>query len=249
VTPQAPFDSQDYWINRHQKFVGSHQATGLLGSSERANRVLYDLRRRALEASLNGSDLTGARVLDAGCGRGDFSRFYSERGAQVYGCDVSSLAVEYCRQHRAGNFECGRITDVPRLFPGVQFDVIHSFDVLYHLVDDREWQDSLAVMDDVSVPTAPWYLTEIVWPRSEAPHMRLRRRSGYARQLARHGRAIVAERRLHWLLSVRPELHARFPGLSVRLEPLCQVPLAAWMARVGLWTIRRVPQGGGEAAP
>jgi SAM-dependent methyltransferase len=239
MTPPAPFDSQEYWIARHQQFAGSHQATGLFGSSERANRVLYDLRRRALLASLMGIDLTDARLLDAGCGLGDFSRFYSDRGARVYGCDVSPLAVEYCRQHVAGTFECGRIIDVPALFPGVCFDIVHCFDVLYHLTDDGEWQESLGVMNAVSVPTATWYITEIVRPRYGAYHIRPRGRLGYAREIARHGRAIVAERRLHWLLSVRPSLHTRFPGLSERLEPLCQFGPTARMARVALWTIRR----------
>ena len=245
----APFDSREYWIARHEQFAGSHQATGLLGSSRRANRILYELRQQALLTSLNAVSLTGARVLDAGCGLGDFSRFYSDRGARVYGCDVSPLAVEHCRKHGRGAFECGRIVDLPRLFPGVQFDIVHCFDVLYHLPDDREWEESLRTLDAVSAPPAVWFITEIVRPRPGATHIRARLRAAYARELARYQRRIVQERRLHWLLSVQPVLHSRFPGLSVRLEPLCKIQPFAAMARVALWRIGRSPADQGEESP
>jgi SAM-dependent methyltransferase len=239
MTPPASFDSQEYWIARHEQFAGSHEATGLLGSSRRANAILYDLRQRALLESLNTADLAGARVLDAGCGLGDFSRLYSERGAQVYGCDVSPRAVKHCRSHGPGTFEPGRIVDVPRLFPTVRFDIVHCFDVLYHLVDDREWEESLRTLDAVSAPTAVWYITEIVRPRPGADHIRARQRPAYTGELARYRRMIVSERRLHWLLGVRPLLHSRFPELSARLEPLCRIWPAAALARVALWRVVR----------
>jgi len=235
--PESSFDSQKYWMARHEQYAGSHQATGLLGSSEQANAVLYELRRRALLACLRGMDLTGARVLDAGCGLGDFSRLYHQLGAEVYGCDVSPRAVEQCREHVSGVFECGGIIDVPGLFPNVRFDLVHCFDVLYHLMDDAEWQSSLQALQAVSAPAATWRITEIVRPVPGANHIRPRQRSMYDPQLARLGRGITEERRLHWLLSIRPSLHSRLPALSMGLEPLCRIWPLASVARVALWSI------------
>lgn len=242
---ETPFDSREYWIARHQEFAGSHQATGLFGSSERANAVLYGLRRQALLAALNGRALAGARVLDAGCGRGDFAELYASLGAQVYGCDVSPVAIEACRGRVSGTFECGRIVDTPRLFPGVQFDLVHCFDVLYHLVDDAEWQASLEALDALSAPGAVWQITEIARARGSARHIRVRGASGYDVALARAGRQIAEERRLHWLLSVLPGLHARLPSLSPWLEPLCRWPPTRRFALVALWTICKT----GDALP
>lgn len=243
--PQAPFDSQGYWMTRHERFAGSHQATGLIGSTERANAVLYALRRRALLASLRTPHLAGAKVLDAGCGLGDFSRFYHERGAEVYGCDLSPVAVEQCRRMGAGTFECGAITDTPRLFPGVRFDIIHCFDVLYHLVDDGEWQASLQALDAVSAPRAEWYLTEIGCARGSSLHISVWGAAGYNEALARYRRKIAAERRLHWLLSVEPRVHARFPHLSLWLEPLCHWRPTRHFACGVLWTIREADAAAG----
>lgn len=43
-------------------------------------------------------DLTGARVLDAGCGQGYFSRLMAERGADVVGVEPAEPMVEYAIQ-------------------------------------------------------------------------------------------------------------------------------------------------------
>ncbi|MCC6483669.1 MAG: class I SAM-dependent methyltransferase [Armatimonadetes bacterium] len=236
---QQHFDSGEYWIKRHEEFDRSHQATGLLGSSERSNTVLYDLRRQALMEAIGSVDLSGRRVLDAGCGLGDFSRFYKERGALVSGCDISDLAAEKCQQAGLGTFRAGRLKDIPTLFPGQTFDIVHCFDVLYHIVDDEEWRETLDAFEQVSGPETVWYIIELARAKGSSVHVKVRGTRTYGQELAKRGRFIARDRRIHWLLSVFPRLHALNPRLSYAFERLTKWSPTAKAPRGALWTIKR----------
>lgn len=56
-----------------------------------------DTMRAAMLARLP-DDLTGARVLDAGCGAGPMSVALAERGAEVVGVDISPALLEVARK-------------------------------------------------------------------------------------------------------------------------------------------------------
>lgn len=74
------------------------------------------------------------RVLDVGCGAGRVLQMLTEYG-QVYGTDLSSLALEFCRK-RGFNGVCQAniIEGLP--FPNASFDLITALDVVEHLHDD-----------------------------------------------------------------------------------------------------------------
>lgn len=82
------------------------------------------------------------RILDAGCGTGwnlqDLSRF-----GDTYGVDLSSLAVIATRR-RGGRVAQGNLLALP--FASSSFDVVTSFDVLYHawVPDDAQAVRELA---------------------------------------------------------------------------------------------------------
>lgn len=70
-----------------------------------------------------------ARVLDVGCGAGEFMRAAAAAGYDVEGVDISEVAAEHCRtmglQARAGDF-------LTMPFPG-GYDIITMWDVMEHL--------------------------------------------------------------------------------------------------------------------
>jgi magnesium-protoporphyrin O-methyltransferase len=84
-------------------------------------------------------DLTGRRILDAGCGTGALTIECARRGAEVVGIDVSpqliSIAVERAPKdvHGKVSFLSGDMLD-PRLG---SFDHIISMDVLIHYESDQ----------------------------------------------------------------------------------------------------------------
>jgi SAM-dependent methyltransferase len=72
----------------------------------------------------------GWRILDAGCGTGGNLAWLSRFG-RVWGVDLSSLATAYCRRRGLGTVARGSVTRLP--FPDASFDLVTSFDVIYHL--------------------------------------------------------------------------------------------------------------------
>jgi SAM-dependent methyltransferase len=82
----------------------------------------------ALVASLypGRNDLT---ILEAGCGTGAAMEYLAPFG-QVTGCDISPLALAYCRQRGLSRLGQASVANLP--FASCRFDLVTSFDVLYH---------------------------------------------------------------------------------------------------------------------
>ncbi len=86
--------------------------------------------RRISEALLSARLRPGIRVLDAGCGTGGNLRWLSRFG-QAYGVDLAPQAVRFCRQRQLTTVSRASILDLP--FKDESFDLVTSFDVIYHL--------------------------------------------------------------------------------------------------------------------
>ncbi len=70
----------------------------------------------------------GARLLDAGCGTGNNLVHLADLGAPV-GLDLSEEALRFCRSRRV-TVARGSLLHLP--FRDASFDLVTSFDVLYH---------------------------------------------------------------------------------------------------------------------
>jgi SAM-dependent methyltransferase len=76
----------------------------------------------------------GARVLEAGCGLGQYVRYFSERGVDITGVDYAPQAV--ARHREAYPDSDVRIGDVEQLdFPDDSFDVYISIGLIEHYRD------------------------------------------------------------------------------------------------------------------
>lgn len=83
----------------------------------------------------------GQRVLDLGCGLGDFAAVLAERGEDVVGADVSEAALRLARSRHPGLelVRCGE--ELP--FADETFDVVWAGEVLEHV------QDGLGLLAEV----------------------------------------------------------------------------------------------------
>ena len=95
-------------------------------------------------------DVSGRRVLDAGCGSGPLSAALLDRGAVVTGFDVSAAMVELARQ-RLGEGADLQVADLTALLPfaDAEFDDVVSSLVLHYLED---WAVPLAELRRVLKP-------------------------------------------------------------------------------------------------
>ncbi len=75
------------------------------------------------------------RILDVGCGKGDFLNEAKKRGWEVYGTEYSQKALEICRGNGL-NMKQGKLS--PDFFPSDYFDVITSIEVLEHINNPNE---------------------------------------------------------------------------------------------------------------
>ncbi len=80
----------------------------------------------------------GARLLEIGCGHGDFLRRAARRGLNVTGVEYSASACEVARQKLGGVGEiiCGEIDDLTESCEA-RFDVITASDVIEHVRDPK----------------------------------------------------------------------------------------------------------------
>jgi len=91
---------------------------------------------RSLMLSLVG-DVAGCRLLDIGCGDGDFALELGRRGAAVTGVDMSPAMIEAARRHHAGRseatFQVAKATELP--FANGSFDVVVAMTILCFVAD------------------------------------------------------------------------------------------------------------------
>ena len=81
------------------------------------------------------------RVLDLGCGRGEFVAWLVEQGWDAWGADVEARYVANGRQLLGDRL---RVTDGRLPFDDEFFDVVLSFEVLEHVADLNDFARDLA---------------------------------------------------------------------------------------------------------
>jgi SAM-dependent methyltransferase len=94
------------------------------------------------------------QILDAGCGTGAALR-YLEPFGQVTGLDYSAVALAFCRRRQLKRLCQGTVRTLP--FGDGRFDLVTSFDVLYHRAVG-DYQDALAEFNRVLKPGGRLFL-------------------------------------------------------------------------------------------
>lgn len=77
---------------------------------------------------------SGMRILDNGCGRGDFLDAFGEIGLEAYGTDISSA----CKNAQTVNLESEKLP-----FPDGFFDVVFSKSVIEHISNCEHYMSEM----------------------------------------------------------------------------------------------------------
>ena len=78
--------------------------------------------------------LAGRRVLDLGCGVGEYVRAFARAGALAFGCDVERARLAEGRARGAGGLAAGAGEALP--YAGGAFDVVVLNEVIEHVADE-----------------------------------------------------------------------------------------------------------------
>jgi len=112
-------------------YAGPAAARFRAGTAESIVRFFRWRRARMLSRRMGG-DVTGRRILDVGCGRGDTLAWLQRWGADVHGTQVSAVAAQVARQLvGADRIFVGDLSEAG--YPDASFDCVTLWHVLEHV--------------------------------------------------------------------------------------------------------------------
>lgn len=127
--------------------------------------------------------LSGATVLDAGCGEGRWTGYLSSHAKKVIGIDSSPASIKKAKRNVPGaRFFVGDLTRLP--FKDSSFDVVFLSLVLQHIVDETRFQKAVQELARVTRPGGRIFLLEIVSGIEKKRHGYIALRSAGAYQEA-----------------------------------------------------------------
>ena len=148
------------------RFVASEHLASF-GLQWNKYEVAHDDEDRATFQAKTGmplEDLSGLRVLDAGCGGGRYSKIAGEAGATVIGADHSTAvekAAQLCGHLPDVNFVQADLKKLP-LEPA-SFDFVFSIGVMHHDADTRAVFDAVARFVKPGGKMAVWLYRRNQW--------------------------------------------------------------------------------------
>lgn len=154
-------------------------------------RRLYSAAMRALDAE----PLRGGRILDYGCGPGDFGLWMATEGAEVTLLDLSPAAIELgMRRARASGVAVrGVAADASRLdmLRDAEFDVVFACAALHHTL---KYPGALEELARIMQPGARLVLAE-TWGGNPLLNLARKVRARAAGEAEEQGEGIVFSRR------------------------------------------------------
>jgi len=96
------------------------------------SREMSQFRREQFATFLEEFQLEGARLVEIGCGRGEYLALLQEAGAEVTGLEHSAASVAVCRQGGLNVVE-GYVETEDYRIPGAPFDGFCIFNFLEHI--------------------------------------------------------------------------------------------------------------------
>lgn len=164
------------------------RGTGEPGLSLEYNRACYQLRREVLDRALAdaGLDPRGKRVLDVGCGTGFWTEYYSGRGSDYTGLDITATSVAKLQ----AAYPNARFihSDVSEAELEGSYDLVNVFDVLYHVTDEARWETALTRLARAVAPGGALLVTDAFTETSKpAEHNRMRSLARYREVLDASG--------------------------------------------------------------
>ncbi|MEK6847750.1 MAG: class I SAM-dependent methyltransferase [Nanoarchaeota archaeon] len=109
----------------------------------------FEIKTRKHTHSLIKKSLKNKKLLDVGCGPGVDAKYYNQRGAKVFGIDISKKKIGIANKKVNGNFVVGDMNKLP--YKSNTFDIITS---TYSLQNSKNVTKAIKEMIRVAKPKA-----------------------------------------------------------------------------------------------
>lgn len=132
-------DTQQFW-NLRLKNRWDVQGVGYTSLGKGFNVWMYCIRQSVFTRILR--SISGKTACDVGAGTGFYTKLLLKKGFSVTGVDVSEFAIKRLRNTiPAAHFLQGRAKDISG-----SYDLIVAMDVLFHIIDDQEYMDTVQAL-------------------------------------------------------------------------------------------------------
>lgn len=203
------FDAGEYWRNR----VVSGSDLGVVGHrsvGHAYNVEIYGRRIEVLNQMLErhiDRPIEQYRILDIGCGSGFYTEYWQARGVKDYvGLDISSETIGHLSQRFPGykfvNLDVTSDSIDSSELSGA-FDLIMIFDVLFHIVDDRRFENVVRHVGSLIADDGRLFITDHLCPTRYqlSRHVVYRARESYLKRFADQNLALAdAQLLFHYLM-------------------------------------------------
>ena len=138
-----------YWKKRH-KTDKKKTASGLRGTGKHGSDYIYRMVQDQYQKALKQINIREQKeVFDAGYGNGYFLRFFKRNynHLNLFGIDISKDARKSIDFLPKKNLYIG---DLSKFKINRQFDIVHCFDVLYHIINDMDFNNALVNLTKIS---------------------------------------------------------------------------------------------------
>jgi SAM-dependent methyltransferase len=160
VARELIVDAIGFWEQRHVA-LGPWRSGGDRGLSGEENYEFYAYRLgRIIELIRRHAGAErGHRILDAGCGRGHLTNALARCGHLANGIDTSATAIAWAHENYGRFFE---VSTLDEYRPPHLYDVVLCIDVLFHVLDDARWCESLLGLGRCAAAESVLILTEVL---------------------------------------------------------------------------------------
>lgn len=207
------YQNNRYWTERLEREF-TLAGVGRAGVGLAFNTWAYAVRRRVLLHTLAEHKIAvnDARLLELGFGTGFYVDLWREQSVQhVTGFDVTEIAVNAARERFAQSgwrFEQADIgAPLPLQDAQGRCDIATAFDVLFHLVEDGNWNSALDNLAGAVRPGGHVLIFDKYQPvENKIGHMRRRTLEAYNETLEKRGFEIVCVRPIFFLMKSPADL-------------------------------------------
>jgi len=124
ASPRAPYASRYNWLEK--TFSIGENAKEIAHSRQEALREEAEILFRETDKS---------RLLDIGCGLGDFFQWFAGPNWDCFGVEIVPAAAEFASQNSSAQVFTGTLRQAK--FPEAYFDLVTMLDMIYYLDDPR----------------------------------------------------------------------------------------------------------------